>query len=693
VNAVLGHVGVLLALASAVVGIVVLALGLARQRPSLVRAGRVYGVLVLVGAVLATAAMEHAFVTHDFSLAFVAANNSRSTPLLYTVTGMWSALEGSILLWGVILAGYIGTVLWRFRRRAEDPLVGWALLVTYAVAAFFFALMAGPSDPFRTVAGAVPVNGLGPNVLLQDNPLVAIHPPFLYLGLVGFTIPFAFAVASLVTGRLDEDWQLATRRWTLASWAFLTIGILLGAWWSYQVLGWGGFWAWDPVENAAILPWLCATAYLHSALVQQRRGLLRVWNLSLVTATFALTILGTFLTRSGVVESVHAFSESDIGPLLLGFFACVLAAGVGLIAWRGDRLRSPGGIDASVSREGAFLLNNLLFAAFAFVVLLGTVFPLLYEATAGQQVTVGAPYFDTMTLPIALALLLLMAVGPALPWRKSDAATMGRRLLLPAWAATAVVVVAVVAGVRGIGVLAAYGLAAFAFSANLRQLVLSMGAARRRGARRWRGLVGRANGGMVVHLGVVIIAVALASAVSFAHRAEVMLRPGASAVVDGQRITYLSLAQVHGRASSATQALVRVDGHGPLRPSVSQFGPGTQPVGTPAIASSPLRDVYLTVDSLPASANGAVGIGVTVQPLVSWLWVGGAVIALGAVLAMVPGRRRRPTDAVSAQPDVGRRRRHVAPADADASDRAATGADDDEGVPASSRRPAASVVP
>ena len=653
-NAVLGHAGVLLSLVSAAVGIAVLGTGLGRRRPALVRAGRIYGVLVLVGAVVAVAAMEHAFVTHDFSLAFVADNNSRSTPLLYTVTGMWSALAGSILLWGVILAGYIGTVIWRFRRRAEDPLVGWALLVTYAVALFFFGLMAGPSDPFQTVAGAAPANGLGPNVLLQDNPLVAIHPPLLYLGFVGFTIPFAFALASLVTGRLDEDWQLATRRWTLAAWAFLTIGILLGAWWSYQVLGWGGFWAWDPVENAAILPWLCATAYLHSALVQERRGLLRVWNLSLVTATFALTILGTFLTRSGVVQSVHAFSESDIGPLLLGFFGLVLVAGVGLIAWRGDRLRSPGGIDATVSREGAFLLNNLLFAAFAFIVLLGTVFPLLYETFAGQQVTVGAPYFDAMTLPIALALLLLMAVGPALPWRKADATTLARRLVVPAWAGTAVVVIAVVAGVRGIGVLAAYGLAGFAFSANLRQLVLAMGAARRHGSRRWRGLVGRANGGMVVHLGIVVIAVALASAVSFAHRAQVTLRPGTSAVVDGERITYLSLAEVRGRASSATQALVLVNGHGPLRPAISEFGTGTQPVGTPAIASSPLRDVYLTIDSLPAAASGAVGIGVTVQPLVSWLWVGGGVVALGAVLAMVPGRRRRPTDPVSAQPGARR---------------------------------------
>ncbi len=654
-NAALGHTGVLLGLVSAVVGMAVLGTGLLRRRPTLVRAGRAYAVLLLAGAVLATVAMERALITHDFSLAFVAANNSRSTPLLYTITGMWSALAGSILLWGLILAGFVAAMVWRFRRTSGDPLVGWATLVCYGVAAFFFALMAGPADPFQTVSGAAPSNGLGPNVLLQDNPLVAIHPPMLYLGFVGFTVPFAFAVASLVTGRVDEDWQLATRRWTLVAWGCLTVGIVLGAWWSYQVLGWGGFWAWDPVENASILPWLCATAYLHSALVQERRGLLRVWNLSLVVATFSLTILGTFLTRSGVVESVHSFTTSNIGPILLAFFAVVLLGGVGLIAWRGDRLRSAGGIDAPVSREGAFLLNNMLFAAFAFVVLLGTVFPLLYEAFSGQQVTVGAPYFDTMTLPIGLALLLLMAVGPALPWRKADAATLSARLAVPAWTGTVVVVCCVAAGVRGLGVLVAFGLGAFAGAANVRQLVLAVRAARRHGAPAWRGVSGRANGGMVVHLGVVVIAVALASATTFGHRTQVTLTPGKSAIVDGHRISYEALAFVSSPVRTATEALVTVDGHGPYRPAVSQFGPGTEAVGTPAIDSGVFQDVYLTVDSLPAGREGPVSIGVTVQPLVSWLWVGGGIVVLGAVLAALPGRRRRPTDPASALPDLGRR--------------------------------------
>src|SRR5579875_3583976 len=627
-NSVAGHIGVWLGLMAALAGVAVIGAGLVRHRPDLLRSGRVYALLLAAGALVATAAMEHALVTHDFSLAYVAANNSRHTPLLYTVTGMWSALAGSILLWGLILAGYVVAVTWRFRRRADDPLVGWATLVCLAVAAFFFGLMAGPADPFRTVAGPPPADGLGPNVLLQDNPLVAFHPPMLYLGFVGFTVPFAFAVASLVTGRLGEGWQLATRRFTL--------------------FAWGGFWAWDPVENASFVPWLCATAYLHSVLVQERRGLLRVWNLSLVIATFSLTILATFLTRSGVIESVHAFSDSDIGPLLIGFFAVVVATGIGLIAWRGDRLRSPGGIDAPLSREGAFLLNNLLFVAFAFIVLLGTVFPLLVEALRGQQVTVGRPYFDTMTVPIGLALLLLMAVGPALPWRKTTLGTLGDRLLVPAWAGAAVLAGCVAGGVRGLAPLVAFGLGGFAAAANVRQLALAARAAHRQGVGAWRGLVGRANGGMVVHLGVVVIGVGLAAATSFGHRGELTLAPGASARFDGHVVAYRGLLHTQGPASHATVARVVVDGGRVLRPAVTWFGHSADPVGTPAIGSGPLDDVYLTIDALPASATAPITVGVIVQPLVSWLWAGGAIVVAGAVLAAVPGRRRRPTDPVSA---------------------------------------------
>src|SRR6516165_4395426 len=302
---------------AALLGLVTLAAGIATGRRTLLDAGRRYVAVILFAALGAFVVMETALFAHDFSIQYVADNVARATPGLYTFTAAWAALEGSILLWALALSAYVGYSTWRFRDRATDPLVAWATLVQLVVLAFFFLLMLFPANPFKVVHGAIPTDGAGPNPLLQNNPLVAIHPPILYAGFVGFTIPFSFAIAALATGRFGEGWLADVRRTTLVAFGFLTAGIFLGAFWSYAVLGWGGFWGWDPVENAALVPWLTAAAFSHSVMVQERRGMLRVWNLSLVIATFCLTILGTFLTRSGIVNSVHAFSQSNIGPWLL----------------------------------------------------------------------------------------------------------------------------------------------------------------------------------------------------------------------------------------------------------------------------------------------------------------------------------------------------------------------------------------
>jgi len=645
VNAALGHAGVLLALLAACAGIVTISAGLVTGRSAPLERARVYPYLVLGGLVVATVAMERALVTHDFSIAFVAHDNSRETPLLYSVTGMWSALQGSILLWALVLAGYVAFAAHRFRRRAADPVVAWALLVCLVVATFFLALMLGPSDPFAATPGAVPADGTGPNALLQDNLLIAFHPVFLYLGLVGFTVPFGFAIASLVTGRVGEGWLSETRRFTLFAWAFLTVGIVLGAWWSYQELGWGGFWGWDPVENAALLPWLTGTAYLHSAMVQERRGLLRVWNLSLLVATFSLTILGTFLTRSGITQSVHSFSSSGVGPALLGLFAAAVTAGVGLIGWRGDRLRSPGSIDSPVSREGAFLVNNLLFAAFAAVVLLGTVFPLVLQALDNQALSIGRPFFDAFTVPIGLALLFFMSVAPALPWRKAAPGVLRARLAVPAWIAALVLVGCVAGGVRGLTPLVAFTLGAFAASVAGRQLVLAARASRRHGTGAWRGVVGRANGGMVVHIGIVLIAVGLTAATSYAHSTELAFRPGQTLRFDGHVLTFEHWSRVVTPSEVAYTAVFRVDG-GRFAPGIGSFNGSAEGTDIPAVDSSLVDDVYLSVGNAPSSPRPGQGVTVDVyvQPLVLWLWVGGAVTAAGAVLAAIPGRRRRPTD-------------------------------------------------
>ncbi len=648
-NAQLGWAGLILGLTASLFAIGAIAYALLTKRHELLRLVPSYAGLVLFGAVVSFGAMERGLITRDFSLKYVAEHGSTHTPALFNIAALWSALEGSILLWALILAGYTAAVTVKFRRRLTDPLVGWALLTMFSVCVFFFGLMCTAARPFNTLAN-VPANGPGPNPLLRDNLLMAFHPPMLYLGYVGFTVPFAFAIAALATGRVGEGWLIATRRWTLVAWAFLSVGIVLGAWWSYEVLGWGGYWAWDPVENASFLPWLTGTAFLHSVMVQERRGMLRVWNLSLLCSTFALTILGTFLTRSGVLDSVHAFSDSAIGPILLGFFGVVVAVSVGLIAWRGDRLRAPGKIDGPVSREGAFLANNLLFAGFAFVVLLGTVFPLILEAVNGNRISVGVPYFNRMTMPIGLLLLFLMAMAPVLPWRKASTETLSQRLQWPGWAGTLAIVLAVAVGARGLAPLLAFGLGGFAAGAATRQLVL---ASRRQG---WRGLVGRTNGGMIVHLGVVMIAVAFAASSSYATQVEKTIAKGQTISVGGHSVTYLGHRTVRGGDFTEEQARIRVDGGKVYAPNLRNYDDQNQPTGKPSVDNSLFTTVYLAIVDLP-TGNAPMKLRVIIQPLVVWLWIGGGVIAAGSVMAAFPGSKRRlGTEPVSAPVPGGRQR-------------------------------------
>jgi cytochrome c-type biogenesis protein CcmF len=643
VNAALGIAGVSLGLGGSLLGMITVVSGIVRHQANLVRMGRVYVAVVFGGAVVAFVAMERALITRDFSLAYVAEVGSKATPPLFNFAALWSALEGSILLWALVLSGYIAAVTWHFRKRLEDPLVGWALVTLFVISGFFFLLMFGPANPFKEVAGAIPTDGPGPNPLLQNHILMAFHPPMLYLGYVGFSVPFAFAVAALITGRVGEGWLLETRRWTLFAWGFLTIGIVLGAWWSYEVLGWGGVWAWDPVENAVFLPWLTGTAYIHSVLVQERRGMLRVWNLSLLCATFSLTILGTFLTRSGVLDSVHSFSESDLGAYLLAFFALSVGTAIALIAWRGDRLRSPGAIDSPVSREGAFLANNVLFAVFAFVVLLGTVFPLIVEALQDRQISVGRPYFDRMATPIGLALLFLMAVAPVLPWRKASTELLRQRLFWPAWCGVGAVVLAVAVGADGLAPLLAFGLGGFAAGAALRQVVL---ATRRQG---WRGLVGRANGGMIVHLGVVMIAVALVSTQAYTRQYDLAdVKPGQTVSVGGHTFTYERTTSSEDDVKREIKADVSIDGGQAYAPALQLYRASGQTIGTPSVRTGLREDVYLTLERVP-EANGTTTLTVRLVPFVVWLWVGAGLMALGTLLAAFPGqRRRRPVEPVSA---------------------------------------------
>ena len=640
-NGALGRGGLVLVLVAATFGMLGSIIAVRRGDRRLAGQMPRYAWLCLAGAVVAVVMMERALITRDFSLAYVQQVGSTTTPPLYNFAAMWSALEGSILLWLLVLTGYGAAVAWRFRTRAADPLVSWALVVMFAVTAFFALLAFGPADAFANGAPVGPdFDGPGPNALLQNHVLVLFHPPILYLGYVGMTVPFAFAIAALVTGRVGEGWLLETRRWTLFSWAFLTIGILLGGWWSYEVLGWGGVWGWDPVENASFLPWLTGTAYLHSVLVQERRGMLRVWNLSLLVATFSLTILGTYLTRSGILNSVHAFGDGPVGNYLLVFFGLVMIVSLGLIGWRGDRLRSPGAIDSPLSREGAFLANNVLFAVFAFVVLLGTVFPLIVEAVQDRRTVVGAPYFDRLGMPIGLALLFLMAIAPVLPWRKASTELLRDRLFWPAWCGVGALAVAVAVGATGWAPLVAYFLAGWAAGAALRQVVL---ATRRQGR---RGLVGRANGGMIVHLGVILIAVALVSSNAYTRSQTMTLEVGRPESFAGHTFELQAVRLEEDARTRAVVADVQVDGGRVYTPKNTTYLQMGNQVPTPSVRTGVTGDVYLTLGRSAAAGATTAAVTVALKPLVVWLWIGGGVMALGTVLAAFPGRRRRPTDPV-----------------------------------------------
>ena len=630
------HIGraiLLVGFLAAFFGAFAAAVGARRNDPKTLRLVPRFVVISTAMAVGAFAVMEWAMITRDFSLEYVQKVGSRATPPLYNFAAVWSALEGSILMWVLVLAGYVAAAAWWMRKRMNEPLVAWALAVMFAVLAFFFLISFGPANPFVIGPPGV-TDGPGPNPLLQNHILVMFHPPILYLGYVGMTVPFAFAIAALITGKIEDGWLHLTRRWTVAAWGFLTFGIALGGWWSYEVLGWSGVWAWDPVENASLLPWITGTAYIHSVMVQERRGLLRVWNVSLLIATFSLTILGTFLTRSGVLNSVHAFSESDIGPWLLAMFAVIVALSLALIFMRGDQLRADGQVESVLSREGAFLVNNVLFAVFAFVVLLGTVFPLIIEALQNRQIVVGEPFFDQLTIPIGLTMLFIMAVAPVLPWRKDGRNTMSQRLLAPAVLGVMCLAAALLAGAGGIEPLLAFALGGFAAGSALRHLYRAIR------VQRLRGFVGRANGGMIVHLGVILICVALAASNSFTRSQEIDLVVGREVSFAGHTFELVDVIEQRDSRSQSVRALVSLDGGQAYAPSITKFTRIGMNVGTPSVRTTLTHDIYLTLEPPVRQDSGQARIKVFIKPMILWLWVGTFVMAIGTLLAVLPGRRR-----------------------------------------------------
>jgi cytochrome c-type biogenesis protein CcmF len=600
--------------------------------------------LTAAALVAANVVMVVALVRHDFSISYVAQVGSRATPLLYTVASLWGALEGSILFWAGLLSVVLMLLAVRTRGTDREDLPA-ALAVLFAVLSFFVFIVLVPGNPWAPVS-PVPADGPGPNPLLANHPLMAIHPPLLYLGFVGLSVPFALTVAALLRGKLDDRWLAVTRRWTMIPWVALSAGLVLGAWWSYAVLGWGGYWAWDPVENVALLPWLTATAWLHSAMVSARRGILRGWNVALIVSSFALTILATLVTRSGVLDSVHAFTESPIGPLFLVLFATVAAGSVVLVALRLPRsapVAAPLG-----TRGAAFLLNNLLFVAIAATVLFGTLFPLMAEAVANARVSVGAPYFERVIGPLALGLLVLAGIGPTLPW--GDWTPEARRRLLPGGLSAAAAAIALLLVDGRPAVIAAGAAAVFVLIQSVALIARRTGAIRG-GAIRGSAIRGgritdrarRSLGGLTAHAGVAVIGLAVLASMAGQTDVTATLRSGESLTLGSDALTFVGLTvSSQGNGRDAITALMHVAGGGgqtPVSPSLTLFTASNATVATPAIVPGALADLYVTLTNVDPTEEAAT-FRFARYPFVSWLWVGGGILVVGGLLAAWPSRHR-----------------------------------------------------
>jgi cytochrome c-type biogenesis protein CcmF len=651
----LGYAATVAALILAVYGSGAAAVSAVKGRADLRRSSERAAVGVWLLVMTCMALLIYAFLTFDFSVRYVAGNTNLGTPFYYRITAVWGALEGSIILWAFMLSIYTLIVVARYRR-TQPPLYPWVLAVMLGISAFFLLVMTVPAPPFERLS-PVPADGRGLNPLLEDSGMIT-HPVALYLGFTGFTVPFAFAMAALIIGRTGDEWITITRRWTIVAWYFLSLGLLIGGWWSYHVLGWGGYWAWDPVENAAFMPWLTGTAFLHSVMIQERRRMLKLWNLTLIILTFSLTLFGTFLTRSGIIGSVHAFSQGSVGQFFLGFLALVVLGAFSLLAWRLDRLHAQGELDSIVSRESAFLLNNLFLVAAAFTVFFGTVFPLLSEAVKGTKVSVGAPFFNLVNIPIFLALIFLMGVGPLIAWRRASSENLRRNFLRPLVIGIAAAAVCRLLGVANALVLLCLALVVFV-AATIALDFARAARARRRTGDGWLeatwGLALRQNrryGGFVVHLGILVVALGVAGSQAWSTQTEATLDRGESMELAGYTIRFDGLqAAEESNHFKVIGTFTVSDRKGPytvLTPAKKFYPQEQSPIAAVDYRLGFMEDLYLVLGEFARDGSHAT-IKVQVNRMVSWLWIGGLVLTLGAALAIVPEPRRTPAVPPGAQ--------------------------------------------
>jgi cytochrome c-type biogenesis protein CcmF len=627
--------------------------GGAQQRPDLQQSARHATFALFAALWIAVICLEVAIFRHDFSVQYVASRTSRNLPTFYLWSALYSGQEGSLLFWAAVLSLFavLTQVMTSRRYRSYLPYVA---AVTSLVTTFFITVMLFAANPFQRLPFA-PLDGQGMNPQLQ-NPGMVFHPPMLYLGYISITIPFAFAIAALLTKKLDTDWLVAVRKWTIVSWLFLSIGLLIGMWWAYVELGWGGYWAWDPVENAALLPWLVMTAFLHSVMIQEKRGMLKKWNLALVIAAWLLSIFGTFITRSGVIASVHSFTQSSVGYFFLVFLVLAAVASFTLYTTRLPLLTADARLESMVSREASFLFNNLLLIGIAFSVLWGTLFPILSEAVRGTKITVGPPFFNQVNVPLGLALLGLTGIGPLIAWRRASVPNLRRQFAVPVTTFVFALLILLVAGLRDVGTLMAVSLGSFVFATVIQEFG--------RGARARHRQYGepiplavfhllarnrRRYGGYIVHVAIVLLFVAFAG-MAFKKETQATLQPGESVTLRSPyghtyTFTHLGISQYNALNRQVTAALVDVrrDGKsiGRLRTEkrqhVDAFGnPTFEPSTEVGIRSGLQEDLYVVLAGLVNGTEQAV-YRFTINPLVWWVWFGGFVLVIGGLIVLWPG--------------------------------------------------------
>jgi cytochrome c-type biogenesis protein CcmF len=588
---------------------------------------------------IAATVLAVALVRHDFSFAYVAAHTNRTLSTPYALSAFWGGQEGSLLLWLLVLTGY-GALAVALNRRLLRDLTVWVVPVLAGIGTFFAFVLVAVASPFDTQTAPLDGQGLTPSL---QNPYMVAHPPMLYLGYVGLAIPFAFAAGAMLSGRTDERWIVATRRWTLAAWMFLGFGQLLGAHWAYVEVGWGGYYAWDPVENAALMPWLAATAFLHSVMIQERKGMLKVWNMVLVALAFELSIFGTFLTRSGVVNSIHSFAKSPIGSWFLAFVVISTLFSVGLILWRLPLLKARTKLESALSREAAFLYNNLLLVALCLTVLWGVLFPIITELVKGETRTIGRPYYDFFLRAFGLPLLLLMGIGPLIAWRKTSVRALAKTLAWPGAVTVAcgVVLVALGAGSSHPGLIA-YTFSAFVLSTIVLELV--------RGTRATGSLAAlvsrnrRRYGGYVVHAAIVLLAIGIAGSSAYGSSTIRKLTPGQSMTLSGYTLTLQDVVRRQVPNATETRAILDVKGrwNGTISSGDNQYVNPPEPSREVGLKTNWLRaeDLYVIADSVNLKTK-TVYVKVLVKPLVNLIWVAGFVFVLGSLIALWPDAREQ----------------------------------------------------